>query len=99
VHWMNNQTDLLVSWLTSHSADCHVLFYGNKGDLTDHAMNKPSAKDKTGIHDIIAKHIFEVDAEWTQQYTTSPKSSAHVLAITSTIKSLYLSPLEYQLTW
>ncbi|KIK91989.1 hypothetical protein PAXRUDRAFT_148279, partial [Paxillus rubicundulus Ve08.2h10] len=73
VHWTNDQTDLLVSWLTSHSADCHILFYENKGDPADHATDKPSAKDKTGIHDIIAKHIFEMDAEWAQQYVTSPK--------------------------
>ncbi|KIK77521.1 hypothetical protein PAXRUDRAFT_76514, partial [Paxillus rubicundulus Ve08.2h10] len=73
VHWMNDQTDLLVSWLTSHSANCHILFYKNKRDLADHATDKPSAKDKTGIHDIIAKCIFEMDAEWAQQYVTSPK--------------------------
>jgi hypothetical protein len=73
VHWTNDQTDLLVSWLTSHPADCHVLFYENKGDQADHITDKPSAKDKMGIHEIIANHIFAMDEEWTQHYTTSPK--------------------------
>ncbi|KAF9237992.1 hypothetical protein BU15DRAFT_75600 [Melanogaster broomeanus] len=72
VHWTNDQTDLLVTWLTSHPANCHVLFYENKGDQ-DHLTGKPSAKDKTGIHEIIAKHIFEMDEDWAQQYTNSPK--------------------------
>ncbi|KAF9235098.1 hypothetical protein BU15DRAFT_65173 [Melanogaster broomeanus] len=72
VHWTNDQTDLLVTWLTSHPADCHVLFYENKGDQ-DHLTGKPSAKDKTGIHEIITKHIFEMDEDWAQQYTNSPK--------------------------
>ncbi|KAF9231800.1 hypothetical protein BU15DRAFT_81971 [Melanogaster broomeanus] len=36
-------------------------------------MKKPSAKDKMGMHDIITKHIFKMDIEWTQQYATSPK--------------------------
>ncbi|KAF9226195.1 hypothetical protein BS17DRAFT_532863 [Gyrodon lividus] len=65
VHWMHVQTDLLVSWLTSHSADCHILFYKNKGDTAAHATDKPSTKDKMGIHEVIAKGIFEMDTEWT----------------------------------
>ncbi|KAF9222159.1 hypothetical protein BS17DRAFT_783887 [Gyrodon lividus] len=36
-------------------------------------MYKPSAKGKTGIHEVIAKHIFEMGTEWTQQYMSSPK--------------------------
>ncbi|KAF9232468.1 hypothetical protein BU15DRAFT_67428 [Melanogaster broomeanus] len=71
VHWTNDQTDLLVTWLTSHPADCHVLFYENKGDRD--LNNKPSAKDKTGIHDIIAQHIFKTDQHWAEQYSKSPK--------------------------
>ncbi|KIK75608.1 hypothetical protein PAXRUDRAFT_172317, partial [Paxillus rubicundulus Ve08.2h10] len=52
-HWTNDQTNMLVSWLTSHLANCHILFYENKGHHDSN--NKPSAKDKTGIHDIIAQ--------------------------------------------
>ncbi|KIK74625.1 hypothetical protein PAXRUDRAFT_97988, partial [Paxillus rubicundulus Ve08.2h10] len=71
VHWTNDQTDVLVSWLTSHPADCHILFYENKGH---HDSNdKPSAKDKTGIHNIIAQHIFVPSQEWAEHYTKVPK--------------------------
>ncbi|KIK81783.1 hypothetical protein PAXRUDRAFT_155276 [Paxillus rubicundulus Ve08.2h10] len=52
VHWTNDQTNVLMSWLTSHPADCHILFYTNKGNCDPN--DKLSTKDKTGIHDIIA---------------------------------------------
>ncbi|KIK77803.1 hypothetical protein PAXRUDRAFT_165694, partial [Paxillus rubicundulus Ve08.2h10] len=71
-HWTNDQTDVLVSWLSSHPADCHILFYKNKGGRDPN--NKLSAKDKTGIHDIIAQHVFGPSQECAEHYTKAPKN-------------------------
>ncbi|KIK93240.1 hypothetical protein PAXRUDRAFT_97891, partial [Paxillus rubicundulus Ve08.2h10] len=69
--WTNDQTNMLMSWLTSHLADCHILFYENKGHHDSN--NKPSNKDKAGIHEIIAQHVFRPSQEWAEHYTNAPK--------------------------
>ncbi|KIK90912.1 hypothetical protein PAXRUDRAFT_150860, partial [Paxillus rubicundulus Ve08.2h10] len=62
-------------------ADCHVLFYENKGDhdLNNKPVGVPVpeftvfCQDKTGIHNIITQHIFKTDQHWAEQYLKSPK--------------------------
>ncbi|KAF8833424.1 hypothetical protein BDN67DRAFT_1017573 [Paxillus ammoniavirescens] len=71
VHWTNDQTNVLISWLTSHPANCHILFYENKGHCDSN--DKPSTKDKTGIHDIITQHVFGHSQEWAEHYAKAPK--------------------------
>ncbi|KAF9233131.1 hypothetical protein BU15DRAFT_80442 [Melanogaster broomeanus] len=58
---------------TVHNRDDNDSLTWTKCPSMDHLTGKPSAKDKTGIHEIIAKHIFEMDEDWAQQYTNSPK--------------------------
>ncbi|KAH7902763.1 hypothetical protein BJ138DRAFT_1121136 [Hygrophoropsis aurantiaca] len=71
IGWNTHQTDLLVGWLTSHPADCNILF--NKDNKQkDDAIDKPSGKDKNTIHEVIANHIFSNDSQWAATYDSLP---------------------------
>ncbi|KAG1818072.1 uncharacterized protein BJ212DRAFT_1479901 [Suillus subaureus] len=65
-------TTPLISWLTAHPADCHVLFSNNKKRhnmtiSTDHS----SGRIKADIHLVIAKHIFEDNPVYGAQYAVA----------------------------
>ncbi|KAG2357668.1 hypothetical protein BDR07DRAFT_1379977 [Suillus spraguei] len=64
IQWEANGqcTDLLLQFLSTHPADCHILFN------EDH----PSGSDKTKIHAVIAHHVFENDHEYHDLYSGEP---------------------------
>jgi len=63
-------TDKLVTFLLDYPADCHILFYDNKG--TDISHGRPSGKDKSTIYVVIAKHIFEDNNKYSAAFAANP---------------------------
>ncbi|KAG2051223.1 hypothetical protein BDR06DRAFT_1022783 [Suillus hirtellus] len=62
-----NQTSALVTYLSTHPADCHILFYeGKKSHPSDDGP--PSGSDKGKIHAVITKHIFKNDEMYQSMY-------------------------------
>ena len=72
IHWTSKQTDSLVMWLQTHTADCNILFSKNKANHIN-TTEKPMGKDKTAICGVIAHSIFHGDPEWTDHFTAMPK--------------------------
>jgi len=70
--WSTEQTDTLVAWLTSHTANCNILFSQNKADCPKN-LEKPSGKDKTAICAVLAQFIFGQNPEWQDQFAAMPK--------------------------
>jgi hypothetical protein len=66
-------TDTLVNFLSTHPADCHVLFYSNGKKLPSSAGDRPSGKDKNEVHVAIAKFIFENHLKYGFSYLQNPK--------------------------
>ncbi|KAG1888048.1 hypothetical protein F4604DRAFT_1915942 [Suillus subluteus] len=64
-------TEKVMEYLCAHTADCHVLFYlDNKSHANgDH----PSAKGKLSICQIITKHVFKKDSEYSNHYHHEPE--------------------------
>ncbi|KAI6106783.1 hypothetical protein EDD17DRAFT_1839924 [Pisolithus thermaeus] len=84
-------TDKLVAWILGHPTDCHILFH-------DHTTNvpalspedRPSGKNKKDIVAVIARHIFESDSVYANQYTLDAgKFSMSVINHLSILKTKY----------
>ena len=73
IHWSTEQTDTLVSWLKSHSADCNILFSKNKAECVVDSLEKPLGKDKTAICAVLTQLIFGEDPEWQEHFVAMPK--------------------------
>ncbi|KAG2108252.1 uncharacterized protein F5147DRAFT_652971 [Suillus discolor] len=62
-----NQMFALMTYLSTHPADRHILFYkGKKSHPSDDGP--PSGSDKGKIHAVIAKHIFKNDKMYQSMY-------------------------------
>ncbi|KAG1867707.1 hypothetical protein F4604DRAFT_1927497 [Suillus subluteus] len=64
-------TEKVMEYLCAHTTDCHVLFYLDNKSHAD--GDRPSAKGKLSICQIIAKHIFEKDSEYSNHYHHEPE--------------------------
>ena len=64
-------TEKVMEHLRAHPADCRVLFYSDNKSHAD--GNRPSAKGKGPICQIIAKHVFEHDPEYANYYLDEPE--------------------------
>ncbi|KAG2738359.1 hypothetical protein P692DRAFT_20758768, partial [Suillus brevipes Sb2] len=65
------RTEKIMEHLRIHPADCRVLFYSDNKSHAD--GNRPSAKDKVSICQIIAKHVFASDPEYANHYAEDPE--------------------------
>lgn len=68
ITWEGSCTDQLITWITSHAADHHILFHDHSLSISIKPLlgKKPSGKNKKDIFAVIAKHIFEHDADHSQ---------------------------------
>lgn len=57
--------------LYTHPADCRALFYSDNKSHTD--GDRPLAKDKVSICQIIAKCVFKNDPEYANYYPNDPE--------------------------
>ncbi|KAG2051964.1 hypothetical protein BDR06DRAFT_1022317 [Suillus hirtellus] len=79
IQWQSDDTlaDVLVTWLTKHPPDCHILFYsdGKKPppSLDSSSSACPSGKDKSQIYSVITQVIFECHAKYGLEYANSQK--------------------------
>lgn len=64
-------TQRVVEHLCSHPADCRMLFYSD-GKQANTEGDRPSEKDKLLVCVVIARHVFERDAEYVVQFQTVP---------------------------
>ncbi|KAG1801909.1 hypothetical protein EV424DRAFT_1351812 [Suillus variegatus] len=70
IWWNIDLTNTLVQFLSTHPADCCVLFNegGKKSDNEAH----PSGSDKTKIYAVIVRCVFEKDGEYETLYSEGP---------------------------
>ncbi|KAG1745046.1 uncharacterized protein EDB91DRAFT_1246556 [Suillus paluster] len=76
IQWQsdNTLTDALVTWLTEHPPNCHILFYSDgKKSLDSNSSDRPSGKDKSQICSVIAQVIFQHHAKYGSEYANSHK--------------------------
>ncbi|KAG2112067.1 uncharacterized protein F5147DRAFT_651165 [Suillus discolor] len=73
VQWQADprRTEKIMEHLRTHPADCRVLFYSDNKSHAD--GDRPSAKDKVSICQIIAKSVFENDPEYANYYPDDPE--------------------------
>ncbi|KAG2741348.1 hypothetical protein P692DRAFT_201893657 [Suillus brevipes Sb2] len=64
-------TQRVVEHLHSHPADCHMLFHSD-GKQANTEGDRPSGKDKLSVCAVIARHVFERDAEYAVQFQSVP---------------------------
>lgn len=72
----NTLTDALVNFLSTHPADCHILFYSNGKKLppsVNDSIPQPSGKDKNAVHAAITKSVFENHLKYGLSYHENPK--------------------------
>ena len=74
ITWDERRTDMLVTWITSHAADRHVLFHDRSSSTSTTLTpgDKPSSKNKKDVSTAIAKHIFEDDPDHSSVYAAEP---------------------------
>ncbi|KAL4065601.1 hypothetical protein V8B97DRAFT_1919739 [Scleroderma yunnanense] len=72
----------LIAWLVAHPADHHILFHDHAGissaSSSPSTNEKPSRKNKE-VQAVIAKHIFENDPNYMEQYEEHPEKFASSL--------------------
>ncbi|KIJ60257.1 hypothetical protein HYDPIDRAFT_32375 [Hydnomerulius pinastri MD-312] len=73
VYWTPGQMNILVDHLVHHPADCVVLFHENKKNRDPEPTEKPSARDKNGIYEVIAQLVFKEDEKWGPEYVQKPQ--------------------------
>ncbi|KAG1730361.1 hypothetical protein EDD22DRAFT_960737 [Suillus occidentalis] len=76
IQWQSDDTltDALVTWLTEHPPDCHILFYSDgKKSLDSNTSDRPSGKDKSQIYAVIAQVIFENHLKYGSEYANGQK--------------------------
>ncbi|KAG1727921.1 hypothetical protein EDD22DRAFT_961163 [Suillus occidentalis] len=65
------RTQRVVEHLHSHPADCRMLFHSD-GKQANTEGDRPSGKDKLLVCVVIARHVFERDAEYAVQFQSVP---------------------------
>ncbi|KAG2050475.1 hypothetical protein BDR06DRAFT_1023281 [Suillus hirtellus] len=70
IWWNIDLTNTLVQFLSTHPADCRVLF--NEGGKKSNNEGHPSGSDKTKIYAVIAHCVFEKDGEYETLYSEGP---------------------------
>ncbi|KAF8430924.1 hypothetical protein L210DRAFT_863670, partial [Boletus edulis BED1] len=92
ISWEGIRTDMLVAWIMSHPADCHILFHdrsSSSSSMLTHG-DKPSGKNKKEVAAAIAKHIFGQDPEHSSTYTVDlAKYTTSVTNRLSVLKRTY----------
>jgi hypothetical protein len=77
IQWREEKalTDSLVSFLSSHPADCRILFSsdGKKLHVSSGSGDSPSGKDKNEIYSVIAKFIFASHPRYGVAYQDNQK--------------------------
>ncbi|KAG2092153.1 uncharacterized protein F5147DRAFT_657768 [Suillus discolor] len=75
IQWHNETalTDVLVNYLTSHPADCRVLFYSEGKKAMSPVNDSPSGSDKGQICSVIAKLIFTNHPKYGHAYHDNQK--------------------------
>ncbi|KAG1803544.1 uncharacterized protein HD556DRAFT_1437304 [Suillus plorans] len=88
IQWHNETalTDVLVNYLTSHPADCRVLFYSEGKKAMSPVNDSPSGSDKGQICSVIAKLIFTNHPKYGHAYHDNQKKFRD--AINNRINSL-----------
>ncbi|KAG2055051.1 hypothetical protein BDR06DRAFT_1007258 [Suillus hirtellus] len=75
IQWHNETalTDVLVNYLTSHPADCRVLFYSDRKKAMSPVNDSPLGSDKGQICSVIAKLIFTNHPKYGHAYHDNQK--------------------------
>ncbi|KAG2366751.1 hypothetical protein BDR07DRAFT_1479753 [Suillus spraguei] len=75
IQWHNDHalTDMLVNYLTTHPADCRILFYSDGKKAMAAADDGPSGSDKGQIYSVIAKLVFMEHIKYGPAYLVNPK--------------------------
>ncbi|KAG2053211.1 hypothetical protein BDR06DRAFT_1054557 [Suillus hirtellus] len=73
VQWQadSRRTKKIIEHLRTHPADCRILFYSDNKSHAD--GDRPLAKDKVSICQIITKSVFENDPEYANYYPNDPE--------------------------
>lgn len=70
IWWNIDLTNTLVQFLSTHPADCHILF--NKGGKKFDNEGHPSGSNKSKIYVVIVHCVFEKDGEYEMLYSEGP---------------------------
>ncbi|KAG1718882.1 uncharacterized protein EDB91DRAFT_1352162 [Suillus paluster] len=75
IQWQSDHalTDLLVTYLTMHPADCRILFYSDGKKVMSTADDGPSGSDKGQIYGTLAKLIFTNHPKYGYAYSVNAK--------------------------
>ncbi|KAG1728965.1 uncharacterized protein EDB91DRAFT_1349938 [Suillus paluster] len=75
IQWQSDHalTDLLVTYLTTHPADCRILFYSDGKKAMSTADDGPSGSDKGQIYGTLAKLIFTNHPKYGYAYSVNAK--------------------------
>ncbi|KAG2064024.1 hypothetical protein BDR04DRAFT_1146096 [Suillus decipiens] len=75
IQWHNDRalTDTLVNYLTTHPADCRILFYSDGKKAMAAADDGPSGSDKGQIYGVLAKLIFTDHVKYGPAYAANAK--------------------------
>ncbi|KAG1781458.1 hypothetical protein EV702DRAFT_1192949 [Suillus placidus] len=75
IQWQNDRslTDTLVNYLTTHPAECRVLFYSDWKKVMAAVNNNPTGLDKGQIHQNITKLLFAGHHKYGAAYSINPK--------------------------
>jgi hypothetical protein len=75
IQWHNDRalTDTLVNYLTTHPADCRVLFYSDGKKAMAAADDGPSGSDKGQIYGVLTKLIFTDHVKYGPAYAVNAK--------------------------
>ncbi|KAG1834274.1 hypothetical protein EV424DRAFT_1341550 [Suillus variegatus] len=70
IRWNIDLINTLVQFLSTHPANCRILF--NEGGKKSNNEGRPSGSDKTKIYVVIMRCVFEKDGEYETLYSEGP---------------------------
>lgn len=75
IQWHHDRalTDTLVNYLTTHPANCWILFYSDGKKAMAAVDDGPSGSDKGQIYSILTKLIFTNHVKYGPAYSVNPK--------------------------
>jgi hypothetical protein len=82
--WEGTCTDQLVTWITLHAADRHILFHDRSTSTPTPVFlpgDRPSGKNKKDVLAAIAKHIFGGNPDHSASYASDP--TRYVTSVTN----------------
>ncbi|KAG1810325.1 uncharacterized protein HD556DRAFT_1436066 [Suillus plorans] len=93
VQWYNDHglTDVLVNYLSTHPADCRILFYSDgKKSMAATGADSPLGSDKGQIYGGLAKIIFTDHPKYSAAYSSNPKKFRDAVGSRITTHVLFL---------